>query len=275
MIDKVEARTPAGALFTFLLEDETSGYVVKDIDGLGPVKATIVSSPYAKAPGAQFQSAHREARNIVIKVKLDPDYSTNTVRSLRTKLYQFFMSGQAVNLRFYMDDGLIVAIDGVVETCEPDIFAKDPTVDISIINSAPDFLETTPTTLSGNTVSTSTMTTISYPLEGSVETGIELVLSVNRTLTEFTIYHQPADGVVRSFDFAASLVSGDTVTINTNVRQKQVTLLRSGVLSSILYARSPQSTWISLQPGDNLFRVYAVGAAIPYTLTYTERYGGL
>jgi hypothetical protein len=275
MIDKIEVRTPSGTLLTFLLEDPDTGYVIKSVDGLGPTKATIVSSPYAKVAGSQYQSSHRESRNILIKIKLDPDYVTDSMLALRTRLYSFFMSGQAVSLRLFRDDGLIVDIDGHVESCEPDIFSIDPTMDISIINTLPDFIDTTPVVVSGNTVSTSTMTTLAYPSNGAVESGIELVLNVNRTLTEFTIYHQPADGVVRSFDFAYNLVSGDIVKITTNVSQKAVKLVRSGVETKILSAKSPQSTWITLQPGDNLFRVYAVGAAIPYTLTYTERYGGL
>jgi hypothetical protein len=78
-------------------------------------------------------------------------------------------------------------------------------------------------------------------------------------------------------DFSASLVAGDIVTISTVRGNKQVTLNRGGTLSSLLYAMSSQSiNWVELIPGgDNVIRFYATGAAIPFDLTYTPRYGGL
>jgi hypothetical protein len=76
-------------------------------------------------------------------------------------------------------------------------------------------------------------------------------------------------------DFAGSLVSGDVLTISTVSGNKYVTLKRASVVSSLLYGISPTSKWLEFLPGDNYIRVYATGATIPYTITYTKRYGGL
>lgn len=273
MIVLIEARTPQGTLLSLPLDDISGGYSLQRVDGLDPVKATIISSPFANGDGEDYQSSHREKRNIVMKLGIETDYITNTVRSLRRGLYAFLRPKAYVSLRLYDDEGLTVNIDGRVESFVSDLFSQEPTVDISILNFDPDFLNVSPSTFSGSTVSTSATTIVDY--DGDIETGFVFTLNVNRTLGEVTIYNTGEDGIVRSLDIQASFVSGDVVKVSTVSGDKYVTLTRLGVTSSLLYAMSTQSDWIELNPGENHFRAYATGAAIPYSVTYTERYGGL
>lgn len=273
MITKFDATNRQGSLLTFQMEDISNGYSVQEIQGLGPVKATLVSTSFAGMDGEQPQSSRREIRNIVLKIGIETDFLTNSVDELRQALYGYFMPTSEVNLKFYKPNGLIVSIDGVVETCEPDIFTQDPTVDVSIICYSPDFVVPTVTHRTGNTVSTTADTTIKY--NGSVKTGYVLTLNVDRTLSDFSIYHTPPDGEIRTMDFSGSLVSGDVVTISTVFGDKGATLVHLGTTTSVLYAVSPQSVWSEFQPGDNYFRVYAAGAGVPYTIDYYERYGAL
>jgi hypothetical protein len=102
-----------------------------------------------------------------------------------------------------------------------------------------------------------------------------ITLNVNRTLSAFTIYHQPPNDDLRTLDFSAPLVSGDVLTISSVTGDKGITLNRSGTVSSRLYGMSPQSSWIELMPGDNLITFYAPGAGVPFTIDYVSRYGGL
>lgn len=273
MLTQVEVRNPAGALLTLVLDDISDGYVLKDVEGLDPVKATIISSTFATLDGVQYQTARREARNLIVKLGLEPDYATGSVRALRSNLYNWFMTKAAVNLTFYDSDGTIVEIDGHVEDFDSELFVKEPSATISIMCEDPDLVELTAVTGSGSTVSSTTEFQITY--NGSVETGISFDLLLNRSLSAFTIYHRPADNIVRAFDFVGSLINLDTLLINTNVGSKAITLTRSGVQSSLLYGRQPGSVWFQLQPGVNNFRFYATGAAIPFNYSFTERHGGL
>lgn len=276
MITLVEVRNLAGTLLTLSLDDISNGYLIEDIDGLDPVKATLVSSSYAKKDGAQYQSARREPRNIVLTLSLEPDYVTQDVRGLRNALYTWFMSKSQVNLRFHDSGGLIVSIDGVVESMESVLFTKEPKVNISVMCFDPDFLEiepADPVELSGFTVSDTTEFFTQY--KGTVDTGFVFALNLNRSLSDFTIYLRPPDGSSRTLDFSASLISGDVLKISTVSGDKYVTLTRSGVTSSLLYGRSPQSDWLELQNGFNYMRVYATGSPIPFDITYRNRYGGL
>jgi hypothetical protein len=273
MLTKVEVRTPRGDLLVLELEDISDGLVIQDIGGLGPVKATLVSSSYASQDGSQYQSSRRDSRNITMQLGLRPDPTTDTTRSLRKRLYNFFTTKTEVSLRFYLEDGLIVDISGRVESCEPAVFVQEPAVDISIMCFDPDFYDPTPTLLTGNTTADSTETIEEY--DGEIETGFVFTLNVNRTLSEFTIYHNLPNDTTRTLDFSSPLESGDVLVISTVSGNKGATLVRSGVTSSVLYAISPQSNWIDLEPGDNGLRVYAEGAAIPYTIEYSTKYGGL
>jgi len=273
MITKIEVRSALGQLLTLELDTTDDGLIVQDIDGLDPVKATLVSSSFAQLDGGLYQSSRRELRNIVMTIGLEPDYSTTSVRDLRNQLYVFFMPKSAVNLRFFMEDDLVASIDGRVETFDTILFTKEPKVVISLICFDPDFVDLTPVQVLGDTVETTDEITVQY--DGTVPTGILFSLMVDRTLEEFTIYHRAGDDVVNTLDFAANLEADDILVINTVTGSKAVSLTRSSVVSSLLYGMSPQSIWIELQPGVNYIRVFAVGAAIPFSIDYTTRYGGL
>lgn len=273
MLTKVEVRTDQGALLTLSMQDVSNGYIIEEIEGLDPVKATLVSSSFAQMDGSQYQAARRENRDIRLRLGLEPDFVTTTVWGLRRRLYEFFMPKSRVNLRFFLSSGLTVDISGRVESFDTPLFTKEPAVDITLVCFDPDFYDPTVATVSGNTTAGTTETLINY--EGSVDTGLLFTLNVNRDLSAFSFYHRPPDGSLRQLDFAASLVNADVLTINTVPGAKEVSRVRSGTKTSSLYAVSAYSNWITLAPGANYIRLYAEGAAVPFTIDYTNKYGGL
>lgn len=273
MLTKVEARNSAGNVLILPLQDISGGYTLKDVEGLDPVKATIVTSSFASFDGVQFEAAHRDSRNIVMKLGFSPDWITNTPKGLRDNLYKWFMSKRYVELRFYEDTGLVVRIVGRVESNDSPRFTSDPDASISIVCFLPDFIGMTTETISGTSVADATESTVTY--DGTVETGFVFTLNVDRSISGFSLYQRGDDGVQYELDFAANLVSGDVVKISTVPGSKYATLTSGGVESSILYGVSPSSPWLVLSPGVNKLRLLISGAAIPYTIVYTDKYGGL
>lgn len=273
MLSRVEVRTSRGTLLTLPLEDVENGYIIEEIGGLGPTKATLVTSSTANEDGEQYHSSRREARDITFKIGLEPDYVSNSVQSLRNRLYSFFMPKSEVYLRFVDDQNPTVDIVGRVESCDPAIFSNEPAMDISVHCFSPDFVVPQTTVLAGTTVENDTAVSIDYA--GTVESGIVLTLNVNRDENAFTVYNLGPDGMLRQLDFSALLVAGDVVRISTVPGAKSATLTRAGVPTSVLYGVTPQSYWIDLQQGINNVRVYATGTPIPYTIEYLTRYGGL
>lgn len=275
MLTRVDVSTPQGDLLSFQLDDEEAPYLIQDIDGLDPVKATITTTAFAGLDGVQFQSARREARNIVITAGLNPNPLTDTVRGLRSRLYAFFMPTTKVDLTFYDDEGPDVTISGVVEDAPAPLFTQEPAMNISVMCPTPDFVDVSTTHIADG-MTTSSNTGRILPYSGTSKTGTVITLNVNRTLSDFTIYHQPPNDDLRQLDFSAPLVAGDVLTINSVTGSKGVTLTRGGTITSLLYGKSPQSSWIEFLPGgNNVITFYATGAGVPYTLDYVARYGGL
>lgn len=275
MLTSVDVINSQGSTFSLVLEDDSNGYALTEIEGLDPVKAVLVSSSFANSDGEQYHSSRREARNLIFKISLDPSFVTTSVRQLRAALYEFWMPKSEVELQFHMSDGLWVKITGRVESFECPIFAKNPEATISLLCYDPDFVDLA--TIEVSDFTTPTTDEILIPYGGTVEAGVIFELSVNRSLDAFDIYHRVAGVPVRSLSlvFPDALETGDVLTINTIPGHKEVILNRDDVLSSVLYAVSPVSYWTELVPGDNYIRVYADGAGIPFTITYAHRHGGL
>lgn len=273
MLSMVEVLNDRGEQLSLGLSDTSDGIILKNIDGLGPVKATLVSSSFARLDGEQYHSARREPRDLKFLFGMEPMYGGLTVSAIRRRLYKFFMTKRSVTLTFITDDGLTVYISGRVESNDPPMFAKEPEMEVVIRCFEPDLIDPTPVILAGNTTSGTTETPFEY--DGSVDTGVIFKLNLNRDLSEFTFYHRPPDGSLLSMDFAAPLLNGDVLTISTIPGSKGASVLRGGTTIPILYGVSPYANWMAFQEGENNIRVYAEGAAIPYTVQYINRYGGL
>lgn len=282
LLKTLKVTNSRGSTMSLPLEDISGGYVVKEISGLGPVKATLVSSGIAGMDGEQYHSGSREPRNIVIKLGLEPDYATGSVFELRSALYSFFMPKTKAKLEFglfdkfsqnVIDQNFDVEIDARIESLEPDVFSKEPAVDLSLMCFDPEFIDPDPVIFEGSTVDDLTETTLTYA--GTVETGAIFKLMVDRTMSDFAIYFRTPDEQLKTLYFEYDLLADDVVEISSVPGSKYVTILRSGIESHIVYAMSPQSSWLEFFPGDNDFRVHASGAAVPFSIEYTNKYGGL
>jgi len=277
VLTTIEARSRQGNLLSLPLEDDSSGLRVAKVEGLDPVKASLVSSGFANSDGEIFQSSRRETRNIKFNIELDPTAeSGDTIRDLRKKLYRFFMPESEVRLTFVLEEGLDVDIVGRVESCETDHFSQEPAVDISIICFDPDFVDPTPIVVTGMTTADAAPKIIEY--EGTVEVGVVVTLGpIVEAIPDFVLYHTLPNDEVRTLEFDnITLAVGDTLTISTVFGSKGATLTHNGSSSSALYGISPQSNWIALEPGENQLKLFSsVAGGSPWTVGYLNKYGGL
>lgn len=279
MLTKIEARSPSGDLLSLPLDDISGGFVVADVQGLGPIKATIVTSAIATMPGAHIQNTRREPRNILLSLELAPDYTSDTVRDLRFRLYDFFMPEASVNLRFVHEvgDSFEVEINGVVEDNQDEIFTKEPTAEISIICASPDFTVLEDVVFEGDTVDDLTEALIAYP--GTVSTGAVVTMTLVQDIEDITIFLRGPDNITRRFSVSGNMLTGDIVEINSMPGSKGVTVTRSGTPFSLLAGVGLPPFWPVLAKGNNYIRVIADGpdpfTSIPYEVSYRPKYGGL
>lgn len=272
MLTRVDFINPQGDVLSLPLSDYSGGYLVRNIDGLDPVKATLVSSSMAQVDGAQPQSSSRGTRNIVMKIGIKPNYVTNDVLSLRSNLYSWFMPKQIVTINFYFDNALYATSVGTVESCTNSMFSADQEVDISLICYDPDFYSTSSVTVNGTTVTNVLTQAITYP--GTSDCGVIFTLTVSAASSGFTLNNTRPDGTLQTFQVTGVFQAGDVVTVTSIPRQKSLMLTRAGVTSSILYYLQAGGTWISLGNGKNKFQAFSDVGAMSYTVAYTPKYGG-
>jgi hypothetical protein len=278
MLTMLEITNQRNGTLRLPLLDASAGYAVRDIEGLGPVKATLTSSSNAQNDGAQPQSASRTTRNITAKIGLEPDYVTNDVQSLRSDLYDYFMTKTMIVVGVYLDGTLYAVTSGQVESFDNTLFSADPEVDISVICYDPDFYAPAPVVLSGNTSADTNVTTISY--DGSSDAGVLFSLNVNTTIAAgagFSIYNTQPDGTIQTISVPnlPTLINADVLAVSTIPGSKSITITRAGTTYSLLSYMDPASSWISLTQGDNDFRAFYDGSPIPFTLAYTSKYGAI
>lgn len=278
MLTKFDIVSPRGDTLTLTLDDISQGYIVQNIDGLDPVKASLTSSTFATRDGAQFQASRLEPRNITMTLGLEPDPATgNDVRWQRKNLYSYVMPKSAVTLRFYTDTtgpGSIVEIQAIVESVETALFSQEPTLDISFMCYDPAFVDPTVVVETGSDMMTD-LTWHTFHVDGDAGSGAIITINVNRSVSEFSIYYWPPGGSIYSMDLQGSFIAGDVITVNSYPGSKGVTLTRAGTTTSALSMLTPQSTWFEISQGNNNMQIQASGAGIPWQFQYSNRYGGL
>lgn len=252
-----------------------SSFKVRDIKGLGPVKASVMSSSVVGKDGSVFQGVQGGDRNIVLTLGLEPDFSTETVSELRQQLYSFFMTKSEVLLLFYSAELPTVEIAGYVEACEPSIFSQTPEMQISIICQNPDFTNSVQKVLTG-TCSGGASIAIPYP--GTKETGVELELVLGAdawgvTLANTAIQYESLV-VTYTVTGIAVMPSGATVKLGTVHRQKHADMIVGETPSSLLKFIPVDTDWPRLQPGDNTVEIVAPDGTT-YSLSYYEKFGAI
>jgi len=257
---------------------------IRNIDGLGPVKADIASTPFATGRGAFHQGDSTGVRNIVLTVGLNPDWADQSVAALRQMLYAYFMPEKWTRLSFFSDELSQVDIDGVVESFEPNIFSQDPEIQVSILCHRPDFIDPNEKLVTGIVPNSLVdgapiQTVINY--EGTAPTGFELrvklvhpkpiylgrLIVVNQGPTIYETFEM--DEI--TLDVAHYFM---LTTIKTARRVEEI-YPADNWRGNLLANMKGGSKWPELKPGENTFSVGAEQSGLKYELRYYNRFGGL
>lgn len=261
---------------------ETDLIQIRHIDGLDPVKASVNTSPYGAVDGASYVGSSVPARNIVLTIKPNPDWDNWTYESLRKLVYQYFMPKLATRLVFISDDIDPVEISGFVESCENNMFSKDPEILVSIICPDPYFTAVNSIVLTGTTIDFNGVSTL-IEYEGDIETGFKLKVT-------YANAPEPLFLAVQMGDLGSSGTSYITIetTVNTTKyfemntiqmkKYSQSVNISTGAITNLLQKIGVQQgdMWPVLKPGDNELSVitFAEGTQ-DWELSYYLRYGGL
>jgi hypothetical protein len=263
-----------------LLEGGSAGsdpLQILNVEGLGPVKAAITTSPYGVFDGESYLGGNVGKRNIVMTIGLNPNWHDQSMSSLRMLLYNYFMPKLPVRLRFsssYLPD---CQIDGVIESMDPNMFSKDPQVQISIICPMPDFVAVEPTVETGLTNSGILFKTMTYP--GSVPAGIILKIeqavgSPGEDAIQLILKgeHQPLTFVAQGKIDPTTYFEIDSIPGEKYVHSVSTML---GTITNYLNSVAVDAIWPLLYPGKNDISVVTPLVGQNWELTYFAHFGGL
>lgn len=262
-----------------LTKPEESGFIITNIDGLGPVKANINFTELATNDGAIDNSARLESRNIVMNLRF---LGTPTIEDTRLKSYKYFPIKRTI--KFLIEtDNRICETSGRIESNEPSIFDQAEGCQISIMCPDPYFYSagengTTQTIFYGTeplfefpfennsltenliefgSIENRTEGIIYY--EGDAEVGITITIHAVGEAQGLTIYNTGTREMMRINDdklvalLGSGIQAGDTITITTSKGLKGITMLRGGITTNILNVLDKPISWFQLAKGDNIF----------------------
>ena len=270
-----------------LFNPEESGFIIKSIEGLGPVKANINFKELATNDGAIDNSARLSSRNIVMSLQF---MESPTIEETRLKSYKYFPIKR--NIKFLIEtDSRICETIGRVETNVPTIFTNAEGCQISILCPNPYFYSagengTNQTIFYGTeplfefpfsnesltedliefgSIENRTEGTIYY--DGDAEIGITIQIHAVGEAEGLVIYNTKTREIMRINDdklkslMGSGIQAGDEITITTSRGEKGIYMLRSGVTTNILNSLEKPIKWFQLSKGDNTF-AYTASAGL-------------
>ena len=262
-----------------LFNPEESGFIIKSIEGLGPVKANINFKELATNDGSIDNSARLSSRNIVMSLQF---MESPTIEETRLKSYKYFPIKR--NIKFLIEtDSRICETIGRVETNVPTIFSNAEGCQISILCPNPYFYSAgenganqtifygteplfefpfsneslTEDLIEFGSIENRTEGTIYY--DGDAEIGITIQIHAVGEAEGLVIYNTKTREIMRINDdklkslMGSGIQAGDEITITTSRGEKGIYMLRSGVTTNILNSLEKPIKWFQLSKGDNTF----------------------
>lgn len=254
---------------------EKSGFLISNIDGLGPGNAEISTTELAATDGGVYNSARLTSRNITMDLIF---YGKDPIEDIRQRTYHYFPLKKELKLIFETDNRSL-QIDGYVESNEPEIFSNQEGTSLSIICPNPYFYS-----LGSNvSVFSGIEAMFEFPFCNDSLTEKLLIMSEIRVKYENVIYYQgdaetgvvmkihfvgPAKGLsifnvtsreIMKIDLSriesmigSTIQYGDDLYISTLRGGKYLTFYRNGKEYNVLNALDRESSWITLDIGENV-----------------------
>lgn len=260
-------------------EPNKTGFLIYNIEGLGPGKANINTTEISTADGSKFNSARLSQRNIVISMMFSDTVYHETIEQIRHKTYKYFPLKKEVELIFETEERY-VKIKGITESNEPTIFSSKEAAQISIICPDPFFYSVgannvtpfyTVEPLFHFPFSNESMEKVTefgrihfvtegiVEYEGDTDIGILIYIHVLGSASNITITKTETREVMKIDTDKIEDITGeplqakDDIIINTMQGQKSIVLVREGTTYNILNCLDKNTDWFTLSKGDNIF----------------------
>lgn len=300
---------PKGEALTLELTNPyKSGLYVRNVEGLGPPRATINGNELATTDGMYYTSARAEKRNIIFNLGMlsrdrDSQYGPLSIEESRHLTYVYFPIKKEITITVVTDVRTLFT-KGYVETNEPDIFSKEEGCTISVICPDPWWHEEE----NGRTIFSGIQPGFEFPFsnesltdpllefgqiwldvsaileyKGTVDTGILITIHAFGEAEGIRLYNVETKERIIIDTNKIEAITGtkyhkfDDIIISTVKGDRYCRLLRNGEYTNIIAAMSRDSDWFQISNGDNVFGFDASSGAenISVTFSYKNTYAGV
>lgn len=263
-----------------LRKPNDTGFLIYNIEGIGPGKANINTTEISTSDGSKFNVARLSQRNIVFSIMFTSTAMNETIEQIRHKTYKYFPLKKEVELIFETEERE-VKITGYVESNEPTIFSSSEGTQISIICTDPFFYSVKENTITNfypveplfefpfsneslyekriqfGRIRDVIEGVIKY--EGDTEIGIIIYIRATGPASDITITNVKTREVMKIDTDKISTITGkplqdkDDIIINTMKGNKSIVLIREGKTYNILNCLDKNTDWFTLSKGENVF----------------------
>lgn len=235
-------------------------YQLRTVDGLGPpaVENAIVAGSYA---GSEIQD-----RQVVVQLEFNPDWSLDqTVAQLRASLYSVLEGEIRVELVGELN-AVAAYTAGRVSKFEIVPFQKEPLAQITIDCVDDPFLVAPEPTL----VTGLPQDMFDIPNEGSASTGLYFEVEFTGSAAGWTLTNSTTNQFI---ELTRTFNTGEVLKIDTREGSRGV-YVDDGTELDLIHVLTPESDWIQLRPGSNIFTVSSYSYD-HVEASYTKRWWGI
>jgi hypothetical protein len=267
-------------VITFSLRDAepSAQYAVRNIVGLDAEEIVPKFYGFGLVNKGRFYNMGMKARDIVLRVVLNPNFVINeTYSDVRDELYKAISAtrtGQVV-LHFNSGATTVARIYGFITKFEVGYFNQLPEVQLTVKCDDPTFRALNPVIYNPTDFGTSTSVIIADSLSTSPH-GFNMQITFKATATDFVIQDKTSNPewkfrVIPSGGF----LSGDKLYASSEFTNKYLYMVRASTTTRLMDRVEPQSIWPTIFPGSNTF-VFPGRAAFDFNeLKFYAAYWGV
>lgn len=238
----------------------SSPYAARTIDGLGPTDLDVTLAQTTQGNGL-YVGRRKQLREITINAYLNPDYTNGeTPEMLREDIYELRSNSYDDTLDFnlYHESQKVATTKVYLKRADMPIYSKDSVLQIVLASPSEYFDRPSPSAFIDPSFDKQ------FPVfhnPGTAPIGFTMKLLITQPTSSIILSDQNVTNMVietlgNPFNF---LQPGDILEINTTIGWRGVWRHRAGVRTNYLKHLTPDSGWLTLQPGVNNWNVQIGG----------------
>ncbi len=254
-----------------------NSYNITDITGLDADEITSKFYGDSTISNESYYELSMRSRDVILKIGLNPNYSTNeTVSELRDRLYRFISSSRTgvIQLQFRDGETVVATVSGFVTKFESLLFTKLPEIQLTITCSDP--MLRSPNEVNFDVSEMDPAAIVITDEESTAPHGFRFAVIFDAPMIDFSIQ----DGVDPTWAFEVNLSGsplgqfniGDELHFSSEHNNRYLLLVRDLTVKHLVDRIVPTSVWPILFPNVNNFTC-SPGADLDYITHYPTYWG--